>query len=197
MQTAGGQGLYDRGGRRKYLSHAEAARFLQAAEGLPARDAALCRALYWTGCRISEALEVGPDRLDLESARLVLRTLKQHHRGQASEHAPVRYRAVPIPVELVEELVRLPVGADGLYWPWSRQSAWRHIKSTMEVAGISGVPACPKGLRHHFGLMAATADVPPSLIKRWMGHAKLETTMIYLEAMDAEERAFAERMWRR
>jgi integrase/recombinase XerD len=66
----------------------------------------------------------------------------------------------------------------------------------MEAADISGIHACPKGLRHHFGLMAISAGVPLSLLQRWMGHAKVETTMLYLEMMDAEERGFAERMWR-
>jgi integrase/recombinase XerD len=53
----------------------------------------------------------------------------------------------------------------------------------------------PKGLRHGFGIRAASRNIPPNLIQRWMGHASLKTTAIYLDAVGAEEREFASRMW--
>jgi integrase/recombinase XerD len=37
--------------------------------------------------------------------------------------------------------------------------------------------------------------VPLHLIQRWLGHAQLSTTVLYLEAVDAEERNVARRMW--
>ena len=42
--------------------------------------------------------------------------------------------------------------------------------------------ACPKGLRHGFGIRAAGYNVPTNLIQRWMGHASPTTTAIYLDA---------------
>lgn len=188
-------GLYDSSGHRKYLTLAEGRRYLEASRLLPVREAVFCRTLLWTGCRISEALELEGQRLDFEGGRLIIRSLKRHHRGQASEHAPARFRIVPVPQPLMDELLFLAQGQGGLLWPWSRQAGWRLVKWVMDEAGICGVHACPKGLRHHFGLMAVAAGVPPSLIMKWMGHAKLETTMIYLDVMDGEELAFAERMW--
>jgi integrase len=50
-------------------------------------------------------------------------------------------------------------------------------------------------LRHGFGIRAAGKSVPPNLIQRWMGHASGSTTAIYLDAVDSEERAIAQRMW--
>lgn len=191
-----GFGLYDSSGHRKYLTLGEGRRYLDASRLLPSREAAFCRTLLWTGCRISEALEVGGDRLDSEGGRVVIRSLKRHHRGQTSANAPALFRLVPVPQTLMEELLHLTEGKSDMLWPWSRQAGWRLVKSVMDEAGISGVHACPKGLRHHFGLMAVAAGVPPSLIMKWMGHAKLETTMIYLDVMDTEELAFADRMWR-
>ncbi len=196
MRVQIGGSLFDRNGLRKYLTPLEAVRFLDVADTLRSDLAALCGVLHWTGCRISEALELGPNRVDLECARVVLRTLKRHHRGQVSADAAQHFRIVPVPSELIEQLARLTPSDEGLYWPCSRQSAWRLIKWTMEAADISGIHACPKGLRHHFGLMAISAGVPLSLLQRWMGHAKVETTLLYLEMMAAEERGFAERMWR-
>ena len=67
----------------------------------------------------------------------------------------------------------------------------------MADAGIgAGLHAMPKGLRHGFGLHAMRAGVPISLVQRWLGHARLETTSIYLQAIGVEERELAERMWR-
>jgi len=34
------------------------------------------------------------------------------------------------------------------------------------------------------------------LIQRWMGHARLKTTAIYLQLGGAEERRFAQQLWR-
>ena len=187
--------LYNNSGLRKYLSPKEAVRFLEAVDDLQCEAEMLCRVLYWTGCRISEALELGPDRIDEEGGRIVLRTLKRRRRDPAADHAPIDFRAVPVSFELIRDLARLPVNEDGRYWHWPRQSAWRHVKQAMETAAITGPQACPKGLRHHFGLMAVASNVPVSLLQRWMGHTRLETTMIYLQARGEEERAFAERMW--
>ena len=34
------------------------------------------------------------------------------------------------------------------------------------------------------------------MVQKWLGHAQLSTTAIYAAAVDAEEQAIAERMWR-
>ena len=69
------------------------------------------------------------------------------------------------------------------------------IKRVMQSAGVRGQFASPKGLRHAFAVHALANGVPLNLIQKWMGHSSIETTSIYLNAMGAEERAFAERMW--
>ena len=66
----------------------------------------------------------------------------------------------------------------------------------MAEAGIRGPQATPKGLRHSFGIANAEENIPPGLTKRWMGHARLETTVLYQHAVGREERAFAKRLWR-
>jgi integrase len=71
----------------------------------------------------------------------------------------------------------------------------RVIKATMRRTGIAGPMACPKGLRHRFGIRAGDRSVPTNLIQRWMGHASPTTTVIYLDAVGLEERQFANRMW--
>lgn len=182
-------GLLDRHGRRKYLTGDERARFLRACAATEPVTRALCRLLAYSGCRVSEALQLTRDRLDAASGHAVLRTLKRRR---------LVHRAVPLPGWLIAELMALPAVAE---WPeglfsWCRQTAWRRVCEVMRQAGIAGGQASPKGLRHGFGVATAENNIPGALVKRWMGHSKLETTAIYQEATGREERAFAERLWR-
>jgi len=80
-------------------------------------------------------------------------------------------------------------------WRWSRTTAWRYIKRVMRTAGITGMSAMPKGLRHAFGVKAFQCNVPPRLVQRWLGHTSMHTTAIYADVSGPEERAFAARMW--
>ena len=66
----------------------------------------------------------------------------------------------------------------------------------MEGAGIVGRHACPRGLRHGFGVGTLQAGVPLTLVQRWLGHARLTTTAIYAEVSGPEERGFADGYFR-
>lgn len=178
--------VHDTSGHRKYLTADETRRFLLQADRLAADLRALCYVLAYSGCRVSEALDLSDHRLDPERGVLTLRTLKRRH---------VRFRTVPIPPALMDLLLALPPAPDGKFWRMHRTTAWRHVRRTMALAGITGPMGSPKGLRHGLGLRAAACGVPPSLIAKWLGHASLTTTAIYLDAVGLEERAFAERMW--
>jgi integrase len=182
--------LFDGEGRRRYVCGAEWRRFLMAAARMDAPSAALCQLLALTGCRISEALALTPQRLDAEAGQVIFRSLKRRK---------LVFRAVPVPPDLMRALRLLARGnaPDAPLWRWSRQTGWRRVKTAMEAAGITGVQATAKGLRHGFGIANAEANVPPALTQRWMGHARLETTAIYQHAVGAEERSFAKRLWRR
>lgn len=180
--------LYDSDGRRKYLCTAERAQFLAAARRAPPETAALCQLLAFTGCRISEALALTPLRLDPATGRVVFLTLKRRKRV---------FRAVPVPPALMRALLSLAKGKaeHEPLWGICRQTAWRRVKRVMESARIRGLHACPKGLRHGFGLANAEASIPPTLTQRWMGHARLETTALYQQISGAEERLLVERVW--
>jgi site-specific recombinase XerD len=75
-------------------------------------------------------------------------------------------------------------------------TGWRVVHEVMDQAGLSGPQACPKGLRHGFGVQAVSAGIPLNLVQRWLGHAQLSTTAIYANAVGAEEQNIAARMWR-
>ena len=182
--------MFDRRGNRKYLNSAEreAFRLSSTAESDLAEET-FCLTLLYTGCRISEALNVPCRRLDLSERALIFETLKRRHRGM--------FRAVPMPDFLVKSIQQLVVGKKptARIWDYSRTTAWRLIKGKMARAEIKGVQACPKGLRHGFAIACLSENIPLTTVKKWLGHARLETSAIYLEVGGNEERQFAKRLW--
>lgn len=181
-------GTYDPEGRRKYLSRTEGRNFLHHAGVMPQADALFCQTLFYTGCRISEALSLRVSDIDTEMKAVLIRSLKK--RGKKE------FRRVPIPEFLAKALREfVPPGEGDRIWPISRTKGWRIIKRAMKDAGISGVHATTKGLRHGFGVRSAMVQIPLPLIQRWMGHADLSTTAIYLAVKDEEERELIGKTW--
>ncbi len=74
-------------------------------------------------------------------------------------------------------------------------TGWRAVQGVMVAARLEGPHASPKGLRHGFGVAAVTAGIPLNLVQKWLGHAQLTTTAIYADAVGAEEKDIAQRMW--
>ena len=73
----------------------------------------------------------------------------------------------------VEPHDRLPAGAGGI-----------------AAAGIPDGPhACPKGLRHGFGVQAVSRGIALNMVQKWLGHAQLTTTAIYANAVARRSRA--------
>jgi len=182
--------LYDQAGRRKYLTPDERQSFLGAASDAPGDVQAFCWTLAHTGCSISEALALTGNRIDCEGGVVVFESLKKRRKGV--------YRAVPVPPPLllmIGEVYDLPALGGKRLWPWSRTTAWRRVREVMGAAGLSGLYASPKGVRHGFGIKAVTSEVPLNMTQKWLGHARLSTTAIYTDAVGPEERLIAQRMW--
>lgn len=190
--------LFTSEGKRKYLTAEERERFLVAAgEHHRGEVRTFCIVMAYTGCRISEALELTADRVDFSAKVITFRTLKQRQK--------VLYRSIPAPdalldaLELVHRVRKTQKakggGKDKLLWTWGRTQATKHIWAVMEQAGITGPHATPKGLRHGFGVNAAAKTRNPRLVQKWLGHRNLETTVIYMDAVGDEEREMAARMW--
>lgn len=191
--------LYALNGSRKYLNHAERGRALAAMENLEIDRALFALTLAWTGARVSEVLALTRASFQLESGVVAVHTLKRRR------HV---VREVPIPPELMQALDRRFKMSAGFHtpqlaqknvatrlWPWSRVTAWRIIKDVMRRSSVEGRHACPRGLRHAFGIGALQAGVPLNLAQRWLGHSRIATTAIYAAACGPEELAFAGRFW--
>jgi site-specific recombinase XerD len=59
-----------------------------------------------------------------------------------------------------------------------------------------GGMASPKGLRHGFAVACLAQKIPLPAVQKWLGHARMETTAIYLEVSGDEERELAKRLWK-
>ena len=192
-----GMGLHTVDGLRKYVTAGEREAFLREADRADRTVRTLCMTLTYAGCRLSEALALTVDRVDLAAGVLTFESLKKRRDGV--------YRSIPVPPALLEALdmvhgvreqqagkrrsrgVRL--------WPWSRMTGWRTVHDVMVAARLEGPHASPKGLRHGFGVAAVSAGIPLNLVQKWLGHAQLTTTAIYADAVGAEEKDIARRMW--
>ncbi len=190
--------LEDKNGQRKYLTPAEREQFLKAAESFPREERTFCEVLAYTGCRISEALALTAERVDLAEGTIRLETLKKREKGV--------FRTVPLPPHVLDTLnlvhnlrqakKRPDRGRGHLLWDWSRAKGWYVVKNVMTAAGIThGAHACPKGLRHGYGIKAVSSGVPLNTLQDVLGHAQLSTTSIYADAMGPEKRKLIERMW--
>jgi len=170
----------------KAISVDDVERLLEAAgysgTALALRDRALLELLYGTGARISEAVGLDIDDLDLADNTVLLRG-----KGGKQRRVPVgSYAAKAVAAYLTQarpELVRSGTGTPRLFvnsrgGSLSRQSAWAVLRVAAERAGLAD-GLSPHTLRHSFAthLMEGGADV--RVVQELLGHASVTTTQIY------------------
>lgn len=144
------------------------------------RDRAMLELLYSTGARISEAIGLDIDDLDLENRAVILRGKGGRDRvvpiGRPAIEAVRAYlvRGRPALAKRGGPALLLNVRGGRL----SRQSAWQVLQDGAQRAGIdAGVS--PHTLRHSFAthLLEGGADV--RVVQELLGHASVATTQIY------------------
>jgi integrase/recombinase XerD len=179
------------------LADVEAILEAAGAEGtvLAMRDRALLEILYGTGARISEAVGLDVDDVDLTDRTVLLR-------GKGSKERLVpfgAYAAEAVEAYLVRgrpELVSSKTPAGALFLNsrggrLSRQSAWAVLTRAAERAGVTR-DVSPHTLRHSFAthLLDGGADV--RVVQELLGHASVTTTQIYtLVTVDNLREVFA------
>ena len=163
-------------------------------EGL--RDRALVEFLYGTGTRVSEAVDLDVDDVDLEAMTVVVTG-----KGDKQRMLPLgQYAADAIDAYLVRGRPALaPKGRgtprlflNSLGRPLSRQSAYGVLRAAGSRAGLS-TPVSPHALRHSFAthLLQNGADV--RVVQELLGHASVTTTQIYtLVTVDSLREVYAE-----
>ena len=79
-------------------------------------------------------------------------------------------------------------------FPISRVRAYEIIRMAGEKAGIDRDRCHPHVFRHGFAVNAVLSGVPPLVLRRWMGHARIDTTLVYTEVLAQDTREYIERM---
>lgn len=169
------------------LTRQQEHRLLKAAKAEDPPTRLLCELMYWTGCRLSEALALKREHIDTERHFVVLHTLKQ--RGQA------RLRAVPVPRRLIRALYALPVAPDGRFWPYSRWTARRRLLPLYQAAGLSGDLATSRIFRHSYNARAIRNGLPDRVRRVLLGHQTQTANNRYGQLQGYELREFAQAVW--
>jgi integrase/recombinase XerD len=149
---------------------------------LASRDRALLELLYGTGARISEAVGLDIDDLDLADGSVLLRGKGGKQRivpiGSYARASLEDYLTASRPA-LVSATTRTPaVFLNARGGRLSRQSAWTVLTKAAQRAGIA-TDVSPHTLRHSFAthLLDGGADV--RVVQELLGHASVTTTQIY------------------
>ncbi|MGD9958682.1 MAG: site-specific tyrosine recombinase XerD [Nocardioides sp.] len=162
---------------------------------LALRDRALLEVLYGTGARISEAVGLDVDDLDLEEGTVLLRGKGGKERlvpvGSFAREAVTTYlvRARPDLVAAGKGTPAMFLNARG--GRLSRQSAWSVLVKAADRADVTA-DVSPHTLRHSFAthLLDGGADV--RVVQELLGHASVTTTQVYtLVTVDNLREVFA------
>jgi len=173
---------------RKSLTANQQQRFLLACRRADPSTRAFCETLFWTGCRLTEALMLRRDRLDADECCVVFETLKQRTCRPS-------YRAVPVPEATMDRLLGLPAASAQRLWPFSRWTAHRRYKQVMQAAGLDGRVATARALRHSYNKRNLAHGVPTVICQSLLGHQKPETNAIYSQFIGNELTPFVSPTW--
>lgn len=159
-------------------------------EPVQIRAAALLELLYATGARISEAIGIDLDDLDLDAGLVRL-----YGKGGKERIVPVGSHARTAlgawvsrirPAMASKARAKTPAGAlflNARGTRLSRQSAWQIVKNAGEAAGLT-VEVSPHTFRHSFAthLLDGGADI--RVVQELLGHASVTTTQIYTKVSE-------------
>jgi site-specific recombinase XerD len=158
------------------------------------RDHALLAFLYNTGARIQEALDVRPRAIRFESPAQV----ELLGKGRKSRICPLWPETVDVLKALLRRQPRVddepifvnrygqPLGAAGV-----RFKLKQYVQAaTSQVPSLATKRVTPHTWRHSVGVQLVAAGVDVTVIRTWLGHARLDTTNQYARAnLETKRRA--------
>jgi integrase/recombinase XerC len=173
-------------GLPKFLSRDETTQFLEGSVTqddplVAAREQALFELIYGAGLRVSEAVGLNIDDLELSSG--VARALGK---GNKERLVPFGAPAIRALREYLDQRRASPAGlAPGPLFINKRggrltpQSVRNFLRRRMGAAGMAGKKLTPHGLRHSFATHLLDAGADLRAIQEMLGHANITTTQRY------------------
>ena len=150
------------------------------------RDHALLAFLYNTGARIQEALNVCPQAIRFESPAQV----ELFGKGRKTRICPLW----PETVDLLRALLKRqpcadnkpifvncygqPLGPAGVRFKLNRYVQ----AAAQEVPALAKKRVSPHTFRHSAGVQLVASGIDVTVIRDWLGHARLDTTNLYARA---------------
>ncbi|WP_307874009.1 MULTISPECIES: tyrosine-type recombinase/integrase [unclassified Frankia] len=146
------------------------------------RSAALLELLYGTGARISEAVGLDLDDLDLDQVTASVRLRGGSGRDRVVPLGRCAVAALSLYLSRGRPVLESPGSGTAVFLSrrggrLSRQSAWSALRAAAEAAGIEGVS--PHVLRHSFALHLLDGGADVRVVQELLGHASVRTTQIY------------------
>lgn len=136
------------------------------------RHKMLVRFLWMTGTRITEAVSLRKKDIDFNQYLMTIRWLKNRK---------YQTRVIPLHPTLrnILEVYTAKMKSEDLIFPFTRQRAWQ---VTERLLGGN-----PHRLRHSFAVNWLRSGGEITILRRMMGHARLESTLIYLQIVPVDQ----------
>lgn len=137
-------------------------RFINAIKGLEMEKLFKCYLL--TGCRLRELLNVKWSDVDFNRKYITIK-------GTKTKNA---VRTIPLTAEL-ESLLNDVKNVDIFIFPYNADRVYRNLKRVFQSIGLNHYSThC---LRHTFATRCIERGVEPYVLKKWLGHASITTTL--------------------
>ena len=144
-----------------------------------ARERAILFLLIHTGARCSEIANLTLDSVQIGEGG---GSVRLYGKGRKERDVPLSDEATIA----VEDFLAFREGPPGEFlfankWgtPPTPATIYVMVQKTFAKAGIVKGKLGPHVLRHTFATRQFAAGTPPAIIKNWLGHASLSTTLIY------------------
>ena len=154
----------------------------------------LCLTLAYTGARVSEVLEIKKkDIVEIPNSEtgesefyLKLVTLK--HRKPTYRHIPLHHK---LQSELSSYVLLKKLKAKNKIFDITRRTAFNWVKKSCSLANLGDERSHPHTFRHSFGIaVMMKKDITLRVLQKWLGHAKIESTLIYQDIIASDTKDF-------
>jgi len=157
-------------------------------------------ALFQTGARVSELLQITPSHINRLEKTIRLPNLKRKKKKPQGrpriDFTPYQERIVPITdklrADISEYCLDYGVKPDEKIFPFSRVFAFKIIKKYGQKAHIPEKKLHPHAFRHGFAVHCIRHRVPLTVVQEWLGHASVLNTTIYTKITQVDNREFFE-----